>query len=293
MTQAANTKHSDKITGLSWCVSQSAERREPRAQQRRRINRRQGVRDRHEPAGLRDHHFGIAAVMMNAGVFLVTAVDEIAVATKLAIAAGPAEKPDTHALTDHPALNTGAKRIDPPDDFMAWNARPFDWKQSFHCAGIRVADPARFDANPHLARSRSLQRLFRQLQPALADRLDCAISRSDFHQSPQLVGLSIAVLAITKSTESSFPSKDAITTSRPTVVPRLQTPKSTDAGGAAADRFPRCGPGRPCCRRRLFRPGGGRGCHLPASSQLQRQSALVLRGYLAAYGHSGCLAHDG
>jgi hypothetical protein len=29
MTQAANTEHSDKITGLRWCVSQSAERREP------------------------------------------------------------------------------------------------------------------------------------------------------------------------------------------------------------------------------------------------------------------------
>src|SRR5215471_338813 len=99
--------------------------------------------------------------MMNAGVFLVTAVDEIAVATKLAIAAGPAEKPNTHALTDHPALDTGTKRIDPPDDLMAWDARPFDWKQSLHCAGIRVADPARLDADAHLARSRSLQRLFR------------------------------------------------------------------------------------------------------------------------------------
>src|SRR5215469_1757003 len=108
MRQAANTKNSDKITGLRWCVSQSAERREPRAQQRRRINRRQGVRDRHEPAGLRDHHFGISAVMMNAGVFLVTAVHEIAAATELAVAARSAEKPDTDALTDRPALDSGA-----------------------------------------------------------------------------------------------------------------------------------------------------------------------------------------
>src|ERR1700719_1162494 len=68
-----------------------------------------------------------------------------------AIAARPAEKPDTHALTDHPALNARTKRIDPPDDLMAWDARPFDRKQSFHCAGIRVADPTRLDADPHLA----------------------------------------------------------------------------------------------------------------------------------------------
>ena len=71
------------------------------------------------PLAFRDHHFGIAAVMMNAGIFLVTAVDEIAVATELAVAARPAEKPDTHALTDHPALDTRAKPIDPPpDDLM-------------------------------------------------------------------------------------------------------------------------------------------------------------------------------
>src|ERR1700751_330837 len=161
LTKAAETKHSDKITGLRRCISQSAERRESRAQQRRRIDRRQGVWDRHEPAGLRDHHLGIAAVMMNAGIFLVTAVDEIAVATELAVAARPAEKPDTHALTDHPALDTRAKPIDPPDDLMTWDARPFDWKQSLHCAGIRVTDPTRLDANPYLAGSRSLQRLFR------------------------------------------------------------------------------------------------------------------------------------
>src|ERR1700751_5776884 len=56
-----------------------------------------------------------------------------------------------------------------------------------------------------------------------------------------------------------------VTTSRPTVVARLQTPKSTDAGGAAANRFPRCGPDRPCCRRTLFLPAFGTGGRLPAS----------------------------
>jgi hypothetical protein len=91
---------------------------------------------------------------MNSGIFLVPAVHEIAVAAELAIAAIPAEKPDPHPLTDHPALDTGTKRIDPPDDLMAWDARPFDWKQSFHRAGIRVADPTRLDANPNLARTR-------------------------------------------------------------------------------------------------------------------------------------------
>src|SRR6516225_4232368 len=151
MTQAANTKHSDKITRLCWCVSQRAERREPRAQQRRGIDRRQGVWDRHKPACFRDHHFGIAAVMMNAGIFLVPAAHEIAFAAELAIAARAAEKPDTHALTDRPALDGGTKRIDPADDLVTRDPRPIDRKQSFHCARIRVADPTRLDADAHLA----------------------------------------------------------------------------------------------------------------------------------------------
>src|SRR6516164_884039 len=181
MTQAANTKHSDKITGLRWCVSQRAERREPRAQKRRRIDGRQGVWDRHKPACLRDHHFGIAAVLMNAGIFLVPAVHEIAVAAELAIAARPAEKPDPHALTDRPALDAGTKRIDPPDDLMTRDPRPIDRKQGFHCAGIRVADPTRLDADAHLAGSRSLRCFFGQLQPTRADRVNRAIGRCGFH----------------------------------------------------------------------------------------------------------------
>src|SRR6516164_8994475 len=181
MTQAANTKHSDKITGLRWCVSQRAERREPRAQQRRRIDRRQGVWDRHKPAGLCDHHFGIAAVMMNAAIFLVPAVHEIAIAAELAIAARAAEKPDPNALTDHPALDSLTKRVDVADDLMAWDARPIDRKQALHCAGIRMADPTRLDADPHLAGSRSLHRFFGKLQPTWADRLYCAIVRCCFH----------------------------------------------------------------------------------------------------------------
>ncbi len=62
-------------------------------------------------------------------------------------------------------------------------------------------------------------------------------------------------------------SRAPITTSRPTGEARPRTPKSTDAGGEAADRFLRCNPGRPCCRRRSFPPAGGRGCRLPASSR--------------------------
>src|SRR5262249_40643966 len=98
LTEAADTEYSDKITGLRWRVSQGAERRESRAQQRRRSDRRQVVRDRHKPARLCDHDFGISAVMMNAGILLVPTVHEIALAAELAIAARTGEKSDTHTL---------------------------------------------------------------------------------------------------------------------------------------------------------------------------------------------------
>src|SRR5215831_13003984 len=119
--------------------------------------------------------------MMNAAIFLVPAVHEIAIAAELAIAARAAEKPDPNALTDHPALDAGTKRIDAADDLMAWDARPIDRKQALHCAGIRMADPTRLDADPHLARPRSVQCFFGQLQPTWADRLYCAIVRCCFH----------------------------------------------------------------------------------------------------------------
>src|ERR1700730_14830400 len=90
---------------------------------------------------------------------------QIATPAELAIAANPAEKPDTHALTDHPALDAGTKRIDAADDLMAWDARPIDRKQAFHCAGIRMADPTRLNADPHPAGSRSLHCSFGQFQP--------------------------------------------------------------------------------------------------------------------------------
>jgi hypothetical protein len=152
MTEAADTEHSDKIAGLRWRVSQGAERRESRAQKRRRIDRRQVVRDRHKPTRLCDHDFGISAIMMNASIFLVPTVHEIAIAAEVAIAAIAAEESDTHALPNRPALDTGTKRIDPPDELVAWYARPINGKLALYRAGIRVADPTRLDTNPDLTR---------------------------------------------------------------------------------------------------------------------------------------------
>jgi hypothetical protein len=88
--------------------------------------------------------------MMNAGIFLVPAVHEIAAAAEFAIATGAAKKPDPHPLTDSPALDAGTKGIDAPDHFVAWDTRPVDREQAFHRAGIRVTNPTRLYANAYL-----------------------------------------------------------------------------------------------------------------------------------------------
>src|SRR5215467_4319712 len=87
---------------------------------------------------------------MNAREFLVTTVHEIPISTELAIAARASEEADTHALANRPALDTRAKSIDPPDGFMPGDARPLNWKQTFHSSGIGMANPACLDEDPNL-----------------------------------------------------------------------------------------------------------------------------------------------
>src|SRR6516162_9928486 len=150
MAKATDAKHSHKVTRFRRRVSQCVERRNPRAQQRRRIGRREAVRDRHEPARLCDHHLGISPIRMNAREFLVTTVHEIAISTEFAVTTRPSEEADTHALINRPALDSGAKGIDSPDHLMAWHARPGNWKDAFHRARIRMAYAAGLDTDSNL-----------------------------------------------------------------------------------------------------------------------------------------------
>jgi hypothetical protein len=150
MAKAADSEHRDKIAAFCRRILQGTKSREPRAEQRRCIHRRQILRNPHQAGRLREHHFGITAIMMNAGIFLVPAVHEIAITAELAISAGAAEKSDANALTDCPALNARSKGIDTSDGLMAGHTRKFDGKQAFHGAGIRVAYTARFNANAYL-----------------------------------------------------------------------------------------------------------------------------------------------
>src|SRR5262249_14982068 len=112
---------------------------------------------------------------MNARVFLVTTVHEVAISTEFAITARASEEADTDALPNRPALDARAKGIDPPDHFVPRDARPADWKGGVHRAGIRVAYTARVDSHAHLNRAGIDQRFHRGFDFSWFRYLDCSI----------------------------------------------------------------------------------------------------------------------
>jgi hypothetical protein len=113
---------------------------------------------------------------MNARVSLVAAVHEIAISTELAITARPSEKANTHALTNRPALDPRAKRIDSPDNFMPWHAGPANWKDAFYRARIRVTYSTCFDAHAYLPVFWFTNRKFDQPQFVWFSYLNCFVS---------------------------------------------------------------------------------------------------------------------
>jgi hypothetical protein len=112
---------------------------------------------------------------MNAGKFLVPAVHEIAVAAEVAITAGAAEKPDSHALTHRPALDTSADGIYRSDDFMTRDARPVDGKGPLDRARIGVANATGFHPDPHLTGTGINQRFHYGLEFAGLRDLNCFV----------------------------------------------------------------------------------------------------------------------
>jgi hypothetical protein len=113
--------------------------------------------------------------MMNAGIFLVPAVHEIAAATEFAITARAAKKPDPDALTHRPALNTSADGIYPSDDFMARDAGPIDGKGPLNRASVGVANATGLHPNPNLTGIGIKQRFHHGLEFAGLRDLNCFV----------------------------------------------------------------------------------------------------------------------
>src|SRR5258708_1140415 len=173
--EPTDAQYGDEIASLRRRIAQSAERREAGAEQRRRVDRRQIIRHRHEPAGLGDHHLRVASILLDAGVGLVLTAHEVAGAAGDAVSAAAAEKPHPDTLADCPALDAFTERIDPTDCLVAGHTRPLDGEHPFHGPGVRMANTAGLDADADVTWWRIKQRLLRQLPLAWADDLPCPI----------------------------------------------------------------------------------------------------------------------
>src|SRR6516165_6882981 len=114
--------------------------------------------------------------MMNVVLFLHPAAYTIAIATEVTKAARTAEKSDAHALANRPALDTRTKRVDPPDELVAWDAGPIDRELALYRAGIRMTYPACLDTNPDLTRRGRRQFPLHHFQAAGLTRLHRAIA---------------------------------------------------------------------------------------------------------------------
>ena len=97
---------------------------------------------------------------MNAGIFLVQAVHEIAIATECAIAAKASEEPDSDPLPYRPALNARANGVYTSNDLMPRNAREIDREKRLYGRGVRMADTTCLDSDTHLTRTRITQVAF-------------------------------------------------------------------------------------------------------------------------------------
>jgi hypothetical protein len=150
--ESTNAEHRNQIACLCRRISERIESREAGAQQGSSFDRRQIVWNRHQAALLGDHHLGIATIVVYTGVFLVSAIYEIAAAAAFAVAATSAKETHTDTIADRPPLDTFAKFIDDTDGFVAGHAGPVDRKASLNGTGVRVTNTAGLDPNAREAR---------------------------------------------------------------------------------------------------------------------------------------------
>src|SRR6266404_3751046 len=129
--EAPDAQHRDEIARLRWRVTKSAERCKTGAEQWRGGYRGEVVGHRDQSARFGDHYLRITAIVLDARVLLVLAIDEITVAAKLTVPAASTKESNADALPDHPALHAGPECIYPTNGLVTGNAGPLDRKEAF------------------------------------------------------------------------------------------------------------------------------------------------------------------
>src|SRR5262245_51888919 len=111
MSQPAQSEHRDDIARTRAGISQRVESRDPRAQQRRRVNGRQVIwKSRHRVGG-GNHAFAVTAVEADASDLLRLAREQVSAPAGVAPSAVSAVPSDTDTLAGRPADDPFANSI--------------------------------------------------------------------------------------------------------------------------------------------------------------------------------------
>jgi hypothetical protein len=105
MPEPANPQDGDKVTRLGRSVAERAECRETGTQERRGSDSGEFRWDGHKPSRLGNQHLRIAAIVLDARVFLIAAVHEVTTPALLTAPAASTQKPYADALPHSPPLD--------------------------------------------------------------------------------------------------------------------------------------------------------------------------------------------
>src|SRR5215469_2154897 len=172
MTKAADADDRDQIACLGWRIAQRSERGQTRAQEGSGRHGIELIRHDHQAARLGDHHFGIPAVMLDARIFLVLAMNEVACTASRAVPARAGQKANPDPLAHRPTLDPLTQRVDPADHLMARYTRPGNRERAGDRPSVAMTDPTSLDTDADIAGRRFAQRLCREFKLSRRDRLD-------------------------------------------------------------------------------------------------------------------------
>jgi hypothetical protein len=151
MPEAADAVDRHGVAAVRAAVIEGAEGGGARAQQRRRVHRRELVRDTHQGRRARDHVLGVAAVDREAGDAGIGAALIVALGARLAGHAMTTAPADAHAASHVPTADAGASFGDRAYHLVSGDARIREARvAAVHRDGVAVADPAGLDFDEDL-----------------------------------------------------------------------------------------------------------------------------------------------
>jgi hypothetical protein len=123
VAEAADALHGDRVTWARAAVAQRVERRDARTEERTGVRGVESVGDAGDGLARHDDVLRVATVVADPGDLALGAVQEVALATRVALEAVPAVPADADALSGLPGGDVGAHGVHLARDLVTGDAR--------------------------------------------------------------------------------------------------------------------------------------------------------------------------